>query len=382
MGFSAEHEQLLALAQEFMRRIYAEDEPASIREWLSGRVTAASPREINAVLSWIESFPFYDKVLEERAERSMLPPDQRREFVWPYKSWRDMMDSPDEGMLVLVAAGPGTGKTIIAEMMEEANAKAGAHGNFYHAELSHKVMMDRRAVRHMYGHVQRRTLKRGLLTEEQIARLSEDISQHPEGSDGLDWINLSREVRQWLTEANRIMQSWLGSVDYVHSPGWTVDQYVEHIRGDFERRKGTDRPLTYVIIDYLGKIVPSTRQQKMYGVNTNARDADTVEQLKSLAEQLGIPIIILDQLNKAGRGADLADLDGTQVRGAGEKTEKINVGIILDLVRDEDTGEPTEDLRVKIFKNTMGTEGVINMKRRAEAFTILDIEQVELTWGN
>ena len=382
MAFTApESEQLLILGQELIRRVYADDDPAAIRAWLRGRVEAAAPTVVDATLLWKDSFDFYDEVLKLRAERSMLPPEKRREFILPYKSWRAMIDDPDGGQLFLLAAPPGTGKTIVAEMTGEANAKAGADGLFFHAELSKAVMMDRRAVRGVYGHVDRRTFKRGLLTEEQIARLSEDVAQHPEGSDGLDWVTLSRTARQLLNEANARMKAWSGSVDYVHSPGWTVDQYVEHIRGEYERRKDTDRALNFVIIDYLGKIVPSVRQQKMFGTNVYARDADTVEQLKSLAEQLNIPIFILDQLNKAGRSADLADLDGTQIRGAGEKTEKINLGIILDLERDENTGEPTENLRAKIFKNTMGVEGVIMMKRHAAAFTILDVQQVSLEWG-
>lgn len=382
LDFTAEHEIHLTMAQEWIRRIYAGDPIDEIQKWLTGRLTTAKPQEVNAVLSWAESFPFYDQVLTERAERSMQPLSKRLEFQWPYASWRRLIDTPDEGILVSVAAAPGTGKTIIAEMMGEGNARFGSHGSLFHLELNKKIMMDRRAVRQTYAHVDRRLLKRGLLTDEQIARLDEDFYVRMGKEDGLSWVDLSRDARQMLNEANERMQAWPGSVDYVHCPGWSVNQIEEYALAEQERRKDTDAPLTYIIIDYFGKIAATGQQLKMYGTNIYARDADTIERLKTLAEKMSIPVVILDQLSKAGRQTDLADFDGTQIRSAGEKTERINVGIMVSLTRDEDTGEPTEELRVKVYKNTMGSEGVITMRRKPEAFTILDIEPTELTWGS
>ena len=41
------------------------------------------------------------------------------------------------------------------------------------------------------------------------------------------------------------------------------------------------------------------------------------------------PILVLSQFSKAGKNASFKDLDRTDIRGAGEKTEKANVVVLL-----------------------------------------------------
>ncbi len=374
MAYSQTPEQanLLALLQEAMRRTYAADDGDlnSVRDWMMGQLQTPSDKEVKALLAWAESFDKYDAILAARAERSLLPPNRRREFAWPWATWRKKCDAPDEGMIALIAAAPATGKTIAAEQVAEYNAMAGLHGAFFHFELSPAVMWDRRAVRNcieLPSDPPRRILRRGLLTPEQLERLSEDLETQRNVPDGLQWSDLSRAARKALDEANKRMRSWPGAVDYMHTPGWSVDDIVNYTLGEYTRRKETDAPLNFIVVDYLEKIAPSQRQLRMFGHDKTAREGDTVEALKNLAESTGIVVVALAQLSKAGRNVSTDNLSGTEIKGAGDKSERTNFVAILSL--DTDTvEEPRQVVTVTVTKNTMGLTGSWDMWRVASKF--------------
>jgi hypothetical protein len=110
-AWSPEQMEALALLQEGMRRIYADEDAALVLDWLHGQ-TGKAPATPDDVLRWGESFAFYDQVLADRALRSLLPPEQRKEISFPWKSYNLHIDTPDEGMLMLLGAGPGSGKCL------------------------------------------------------------------------------------------------------------------------------------------------------------------------------------------------------------------------------------------------------------------------------
>ncbi len=104
------------------------------------------------------------------------------------------------------------------------------------------------------------------------------------------------------------------------------------------------------------------------GTNVYAREADDVEQIKSFAEQHNIPALLLAQLNKIGKGTQFANLDRTAIRGAGEKTEKANIVILLH----RETRESTI-VQVRIDKNTVGPTGSFEQYMDAPHFRVADI---------
>jgi hypothetical protein len=282
-------------------------------------------------------------------------------------------------MLILVGAKPGAGKTIIAEMIGEHNASQGLRGALFNFELNPTVMLDRRAVRH--AQYDRRSFKQGLLTEAQIAQLDEEtpLWVKPEDRQGLgDWQKLSRQLRKALDEANARMKGWAGAIDYWFTPGWDIDKlcatiYAEHMQN----------PYNLVAVDYLEKIQPSARQRKLFGTNKLDREEDNVEQLKTLAEKLRIPLLVLSQLSKAGRAKNAEDMDGTEVRGAGAKTERSNINVLFSIDKGDDAvPDPSiKDgvmLSVAITKNTMGSCGTFRMFRNGARFTIHDTTKQEL----
>jgi hypothetical protein len=107
---------------------------------------------------------------------------------------------------------------------------------------------------------------------------------------------------------------------------------------------------------------------KMYGTNIYAREADDVEQIKSFAEQIEIPALLLAQMNKIGKGTQFQNLDRTAIRGAGEKTEKANVVILLS----RETRESTI-VQVRIDKNTVGPTGSFEQYMDAPRFRVQDV---------
>lgn len=387
-NWTPEQLEVLTLLQEGMRRIYGDEDAALVLDWLHSQ-SGKPPNTAEDVLRFGESFAFYDAELEKRAARSLLPPDERRVFTFPWKNWSTRIDTPDEGMLILVGAKPGAGKTILAEMIGEHNASQGLRGALFNFELNKVVMLDRRAVRHIRE--PRWMFKRGVLTPHQLEQLAEFTPpwMNPDDRKGLgDWQLLSRRLRDALNEANARMKAWVGGLDYWSTPGWDVDRLVATARAEHAAN-----PLGFLIVDYLEKIQPSARQRKIYGVNFTEREADTVEQLKILAEQLKIPIVMLSQLNKAGRAKDASDFDGTEIKGSGAKTERSNIVVLISvdkLPEAEDGAEPPDPalgagvpLTVAIAKNTMGGEGVFKMFRDGARFTIHDlfVERTNLNTG-
>lgn len=365
-----DQENFILMLQEAMRRAYVSEDPTSVREWLQRQLLLGQPRDVEAKLQWAASFDLYREILASRAEHSMLPADQRREFTWGWESWNRYIESPDDGALALIAGAPGTGKTVVAEHIAEANAQAGGWGLFFHYELSRKVMLDRRAIRQTMGRLQRPLLRKGILTEEQIARLTEDSEGGRLDAAGIEWERLSREARWELGETEKRMKDWKGGLDYMHVPGWSVDQLIDTVSTEFEARKGTAQALSFIIVDYLEKIAPSPRQIKTYGTNSLLREGDIIEGIKNLAERTGLTIVLFAQLNKAGR-QNSGDMDGTEVKGAGDKTEKTNIVNILR-VEDDLDGEPTL-LKNHLVKNTMGRTGTWTQKRLGDRFDIADM---------
>lgn len=335
---SPELQVYLALAQEMMRRVYAEDDPLDMHKWLTEQVARlAGSTDESAILAWEESFTYYDELMAKRQEMAKVPKDQQRVFDWPWSSWNSRMDPLEPGLLTVIAAGDGMGKSIYAENLAEYWAKRGFAVAFIHFELNRSVMLDRRAARQTG--ITRRQLKAADLTSEEWLRLEE--SKHH-------------------------MRSWKGQISYVHTPGWTMERTVQTLRSMI-----ASGLCDIVIVDYLEKAAPSQRQLKMFGNNQYQREADNVEQLKNFGESTETPLIMLAQMSKDGkkRGAD--DIDRTGIRGAGEKTEKANVVILLNRDKVEDGYSNTVD--VVIDKNTLGAPGTFEQMMKPEQFVVMDM---------
>lgn len=336
-----ELEPYLVLAQELMRHVYAEESSQEIHAWLSAQLgRLGTEPTANARLYWNDSFDLYEQIIGKRVADAAKPETERRLLTWPWPSWSNLLDPLEPGMLAVIAAADGGGKTLVAENIAEHWAKSGRNVVFVHFELNRAIMLDRRMVRHTG--ISRRTLKLGTLTR-------------------------MEEVERQRTNDN--LRAWPGGITYVHTPGWTVERALAEVRGLID-----DGLCDVFVIDYLEKANASPSQLKLFSTNIFAREAHDVELIKSFSEQAETPVLLLAQLNKVGKGQTFANLDRTAVRGAGEKTEKANVVILLHRENTE-----TEKVQVRIDKNTIGPTGSFTQLMDVKRFRILDMVKEDRT---
>jgi replicative DNA helicase len=311
---------LEALFKEGLRRVLADEEAADVRDWLRMQLDRIGGSDDNAVMTWPESFDFTDAMVAQFEAIAAMPPEQRKVLDFPWAQWNQYIDPLEPGMLGVITAPDGMGKTMYAEMIGEHWAARRNRICYVHYELSKSIMMQRRLARH--ARVTVRDIRSGTLTPEQKHKVA--------------------EVRPRLSE-------WDGQITYVHAPGWTMERTIEQLR-----KHQAEGACDGVVIDYLEKVAASSRQMKMH-LEWFQREADNVEQLKNFAESVGVPVLMVAQMSKSGKSQGIDKLDRTAMRGAGEKSEKANLVVMLTRKREADGY--SNEVDVLIDKNTMGKSG-------------------------
>ncbi len=343
----------VAMAQQLVSKAYGGESPDAIYMWLveALRQMRNMPGGNRAWLEWEQSFALYQEILRERQSGAAAAAN---DWTWPWSTWNRLIDPPEPGMLAVVSAGDGQGKTVYAECIAEHWARHGKHVVFVHFELNRKIMLDRRMCRH--SNLERRVLLSPL--------------------DG--------KLQAVVDRANERLAKWSGNIDYLHCPGWTMEQVCAELR-----MRINDGRCDAFVIDYLEKARPSQKQVKTFGNNRYAHEADNIEQLKDLSEETETRSVILEQFSKAGKQTSFEGLDRTGIRGAGEKTERANIVILLlrEKVDDGEYGphgetivEPggySREVKVRIDKNTMGKTGDFDQYLKAETFNVFDQEMSE-----
>lgn len=326
-----------ALAKETLRRCMAEEEPADIHKWLGETLARIGGGDDRAVMTWPESFDLVDRMIEHYEVLANTPADERKTLSWPWQSWNNLIDPLEGGMLGTITAPDGQGKTIYAESLAEHWA---AHKNrvvFVHYELNRKLMMLRRIARHTGISV--RQVKSGAMT--------------------------AGEKRLVADMRPRLM-GWDGYITYLHTPGWSMERTTAELR-----RLHAEGECDVVVLDYLEKAAASKRQLQMFGTNIYQREADNVEQLKTFSETVEIPTIMVAQMSKAGKGETFSQVDRSGMRGAGEKSDKSNLVVLL---KRERMGEGySNEVQVLVDKNTMGATGTFTQIMQPEYFRVGDI---------
>ena len=145
-----DHQPYITLAQEIMRRAYAEEDTPELNRWLASQVARLGGVGVddNAVMTWEESFEYTRQMLEKFERDAALPPEQRSALDWRWFSWNGMIDAFEPGMLCTLFAGDGMGKTIVAECLAEYWLRRRKRVVFLHYELNRSLMMLRRLARH------------------------------------------------------------------------------------------------------------------------------------------------------------------------------------------------------------------------------------------
>ena len=328
------------LAREIIQRTTSMVEPAEIHAWLLRRLAMLGTGDTDAALSWIDSFDYYDALLAKREAMASLPLDQRRLIDWPWASWNRLIPPLDMGMLASITAPDGAGKTIVVECLAEHWASRKRNVVFVHYELNRALMMDRRMCRNT-------SILREVLTSG----------------------NLTPEQRRLVNEVRPRLLAWEGGITYLHTPGWTMEQTTAELR-----KLHAEGLCDVAVIDYLEKVAPSPRQLKMFGANLWQREGDNIEQLKVFSESAEIPVVMVAQMNKAGKGTAYGQMDRNDMAGSADKSNKANLVVLLKRDRDE-TGNYSNTVHVQVDKNTMGATGAFDQYMQPEYFRLADIYQ-------
>ena len=291
-------------------------------------------RSDEAVLFWLDSLDaFFNAQIERNAEMAAIEAGVQTAHVdLPWRALKPFVNYVREGSLVGVAAESSVGKTAFLENCAEYWAsKAGLNVVFFHLELSHQVMLDRRMARQ--SGVPMADIENGLISEA-------------------------------MGQATRRMQQWPGGIHYVHCPGWTVQRIVNQAR--LLKEKGM---CDVIIVDYLQKM----RRVFQDGWNLAQVVGGQVEALKVCAEQLGLPIFLSAQFSKASKGKALKTSD--DIRDTGELEQKANTMIILDRALDVTTGQRSSTTNGRCDKNTNGPTGGFQLVYNGPRFLFADVYQ-------
>ena len=348
----AELRKYIVMAGELARQAYSGSDPDVLFAWLHEQLAAINlgKKTDDAILLWQESFDLYEQMLAERKRQALLPPQEKEDWSWPWATWNHRIDPLDPGMLATLAGADGAGKSSYAECIAEWWARRGHRVVYVHFELNRQLMLDRRASRN--SDLERRVLRSGKLTDEQ---------------------------RNWLDAVHQNMQTWEGNITYLHTPGWSMEQAIRELV-----RLKESGLCDAVVLDYLEKAEMSANQRRRFREDDSRREANDVEQLKTFAEQTESRVLMLAQLNKAGKQMEGKTLTRMGIRGAGEKTEKANLVVLLHreiAPEGEKDGqgnvvvEPggySRKVKVIVNKQTMLGTGSFEQYFRGETFRVGD----------
>ncbi len=308
-------EQLFAEAQE---RMQALQPPAKTRRFVYG----------------------WDTVTAHRADIAQRVADKQNgvvsPFLWPWPAWNFNVRPLRPGMLGLVAAADGMGKSTYLECIAEHWAKGGLHVVYVHLEDALDYKMDRRLAR--WARVPLQVIEDGAQDKEQQAQI--DRAQ----------ANIDRQ---------------LPTLHYFDAAGMSAAEITTELKA-----RVAEGVCQAVVLDYLDKMQPSRAQAKLYGDQIWERQSNDVEMLKTFAEKNRLPIMTASQGNK-----EMQKQTGTRTRkdiaGSGAKTQKAQLVAILtreivgsEGLKDErgtklaDPGEYSPFIDVRIDKQNRGKTGV------------------------
>jgi replicative DNA helicase len=272
-------------------------------------------------------------------------------FDWPWVSWNKKIRPLPPGMVGILAAPDGQGKSMYLEQIAE-----------YWASIGHQVVMVH-------------------LEDALDYKLNRRSSRHSGVSlDKIEDGDLTAQEQRMIYDADQRISDWAGCLHYYHAAGKSMSTIIRELE-----TRVSEGVCTAVVFDYLDKVQPTRGQAQVYGDNTWERQANDMELLKSFAENLKVPVLTATQGNKDMQGG------GTQTRkniqGSGQKSQKAQLVLILtrELVGDEglrdkngkvlaEKGEYSPIANIRVDKQNRGKTGELQQYIVGETFVIRDIQ--------
>lgn len=334
------------LVQELQERPDPDDLYAAIQE----RLRALEPKRAvsDFVYGW-DTLRIQRDALRQRVQERKDGIISR--FDWPWKNWNDKVRHLLPGMVGILAAPDGQGKSMYLEQIAEHWASNGHQVVLVHLEDSLDYKLNRRSARH------------ALVPLEKI-------------EDG----NLTEQEQERANDANDRLELWADHLHYYHAAGKSMTVIIRELEA-----RVAEGVCGAVVFDYLDKVQPTRGQANVYGQDTWERQANDMEQLKTFAETAKVPVFTATQGNKAMQ--DGGRQTRKNIQGSGQKSQKAQLVLILtrDLVGDEglkdkngkviaEPGEYSPVAKVVIDKQNRGKTGEFSQFILGQFFTVRDIQ--------
>lgn len=294
---------------------------------LSRTSARTKPQHIGEVA--VESYEHYVRLYEAKDKQSLFG---LRTGFDPLDA---MLTGLDPGQLVILAARPSMGKTSLA--LDIARHVAGQQGKnvaVFSLEMTKREIMDR-VIAGLLG-VETWRLKKGELTPSDFDRMGKLF-------DGL------REHPLYIDD--------------------DADTTIANLRSK-ARRQQIEHGLDLLIIDYLQLIEVTDRAA---GENRTQQVSHISRNLKTLARELGCPILALSQLSRSVEQRSPAIPILSDLRESGSIEQDADIVLMMyreDAYNDECDHPGETDLYVR--KNRSGPTGRVSLRFRAERMSFLD----------
>lgn len=280
-------------AQWLVKALQMNPDPDELYAEAQGRWQLLAPKLGNgATLYGWDTIQFGQELAKQRQAEKRA--GTLRRFNWPWDSWNRHIRPLRAGLVGLMAAPDGVGKSTYLEWIAEHWAQRGNKTVLVHLEDDHSYKVDRRNAR--------------------WARVP---------LDAIEDETLTPLQERALADAEIQLSAWAGNLHYTHAPDWSMAQITKELQ-----KLRDEGQCDCVVLDYIDKCSADRRQMQLYGNNQYLREGDNMEQLKNLAEKMGVPIFTATQGNKGmldqGREKTRQDIDGS-----GKKSQRSQLVVIL-----------------------------------------------------
>lgn len=234
----------------------------------------------------------------ETQEKRRLEKEQNtlRRFDWPaqWPQWNKHVRPLRAGIVGVLAAPDGVGKSTYLEWIAEHWAQRGNKVVLVHLEDDHDYKLDRRKSR--WSGVPLDVIEDDIATPQQ---------------------------EQAISDGEARIAEWADNLHYTHMPSASMADVLTELQKLIDEKE-----CDCVVLDYVDKCEADRRQLQLYGSNQFSREGDDMNRFKNFCEKNGIPGFTATQGNKS-----MQDQNKIQTRqnidGSGKKSQRAQLVIIV-----------------------------------------------------